>query len=114
MDAFGKPDIEIVYNVLDPTPVYVSDEEEDFYRDMSVEKADIVVVRGSDPDVSEILSDHYEICSRVEGPDIYLGNDAPSDFPSMNPYKAEKLVQEDVEDLVDRYLETGDRNQSSF
>lgn len=112
MDVFGnygESDVEVVHNILDPAPVYLSGRfSQEFCEGMKIHEADLVIVRNTDalPENHErFLGNHYEI-SRNTGSRIYIGESAPNDFPGRNPCVVEHLVEDGgVEELVNDYLE---------
>ncbi|MFB6191430.1 MAG: hypothetical protein ABEJ64_03290 [Candidatus Nanohaloarchaea archaeon] len=110
MDVFGKPSIEVVADLADPTPVYVSGQQDTgFYREITRD-ADLVIFRNSEEfsqEIEDILDGGYrELLQRSEQ-DVYVHEDAPRDFPGMNPYVVEGLAAGGVEELAEAYLEQG-------
>lgn len=108
VDVFGKPEVELVHDLEDPTPIYISGERnQSFYSELGVDDADVVVVRDEEVLSGEDLDNHYEMCSYLDSEtSVYIGQDAPYDFPGMKPQEAVALVEESAGSIVDQYLES--------
>lgn len=111
MDVFGgfeKPGIEIIDDFYEATPVHVSGfQDTEFYDQLGVEDADLVLVRDYDAiedETREMLDTGLtEICSRAGDYSLYIG-DVPGDFPGMNPYEVDSILfDHSLEQLVEEY-----------
>lgn len=97
MDAFGKPYVEVVHDVSDPTPVSVIGRRDaEFYDDVGIYEADVVKVEGEEQ-LPIALHDHEEVSSSGSY-DLYIDS-------ALMELGLEFTPDEEIDEIAHYYLD---------